>query len=345
MDLSITSFRSYYTTPDHFSCQTSGLLTQPYSAVQDQNLQGSISSRRMLSGSIDELRSSSFVAAANRTFGLSGTFPGRSSLVNLDQGAGLVPAALSVALHDVEDVRSLNQLRQEPYFVDMPNGHQVNFIFPPIAAESSSQVVSHSLRNLKPKSYRKLLQTQTLPLVIRSTSMKEPLEHGNYQPKVPLYTPSQIIGRTGTLTSFPRRTSSLPNADAGLRAVDGMEEETFETEDRSSANSLSNSSGWSTKENRAHGQDPDAPSLRSEDLSVKSGHVSPWWKGQRLLTVVRKMIPRRPTAETINASEGPSESEPEKDDFNEPVKRTCGYYARRIKHKLQDTHWQRVTER
>jgi hypothetical protein len=329
MDHSITSFHTNYKKRDHLSCQTSSNFTRPCLAAQDYNLQGSISSQRMLSGSIDELRSSSFVAAANRTFSFAGTFPGRSSLANLDQRPSPAPAARSLALYDVEDVRSLNQLHQEPYFVDMPNGHQINFIFPPAAAKSTTQVVPHSLHNLKTKSYHKIRQNQTLPLIIRSTSMKEPLERGNYGRKVPLYTPSQIIRRTGTPASFPGRTSSLPNGDAVLQAGDGTEDEIFETRDRSSTNSLSNSSTWSTKEDRAHGQDPDAPSLRSEDPSVKSGYVGPWWKGQGLVAAARKMILRRPAVETIDASESGTES----NNFKEQVKRSWGYYARRMKHK------------
>lgn len=149
----------------------------------------------------------------------------------------------------------------------------------------------------------------------------------------------KIIRRTGTATSFPRRTPSLPNANAALRAGNGMEDEIFETRARLSTNSLSNSSAWSTKENRVHGQDPDASSLRSEDPSVKGGDVSLWWEGRRLLAVVRKVILCRPVMEIINASEGRSESETEKANSKRASQENLW-----VKHKLQDTHPQGATQ-
>lgn len=69
---------------------------------------------------------------------------GRPSQADLDQTPSLAPVERPVTC-DAEDVRSLSQLHQDLLFVDMPNGHQTNFVFPPSAEERSASVVPHSL--------------------------------------------------------------------------------------------------------------------------------------------------------------------------------------------------------
>jgi hypothetical protein len=285
------------------------------------------------------------VAASHRAFSFSGTLPGRSPPVNLNRTPNLTPIARPVTLHDVEDVRSLNQLRQDPLFVDMPNGHQSNFIFPPLAEESGARVVPHSLRTSKSRSYRNLRETQTLPLLIQSTSMDQALEFITNQQKVPLYTPSEIIGPEGTPPLFPCQVSSLAPADSALVAWDGMNDDILAVPDQSSISSLSRASEWSTKEDRAHGQESDHPSLRSEDPSVRSGDIGPWWKGQRFLAIFKKVVPHHQPLQTLHESEILSELEAEKNNCREPFRRTWRFYARCMKQKLGATHVQDAKEK
>jgi hypothetical protein len=331
MDSSVTSFNSYYTAPGQ---------NLPTSTSSGRNRPGSI-----LPGSLDELRSNAFVTASQRAFSFSGVPPGRLSRVNPDQTPSLTPVARSVTLHDAEDVGSLNQLRQDPLFVDMPNGPQTDFIFPPLTEESSAPVVPHSLRSLRTRSYRTLRQNPTLPLLLRSASMKQDLERGNHQHKVPRYTPSQIIRPKGPAASFPRRVSSLAQADPALQTCDGMKDEILAASDQSSTNRLSKASEWSTKEDRTDCQGPDHPSIRSEDPSVKSGDLDRWWKGQKFLAVFKKVVPHRAALEINNGLEVACESETEKENCKQPFKRTCGFYARRMKQRLWGTHLQGATEK
>jgi hypothetical protein len=130
-------------------------------------------------------------------FSFSGVSLGRSSQADLDQTPSLAPVERPVTLCDAEDVRSLSQLRQNLLFVDMPNGHLTNFVFPPSAEERSASVVPHSLPSSKTRFYRNLHQTRTTPLLIHSTSTKQGLERRNYQQNVPIYTPSRVIKPRG----------------------------------------------------------------------------------------------------------------------------------------------------
>ena len=331
--------------PDHHLRQASELFQGASLAAQDSGLPRSISSRGILPGSIDELRSNSFIAASQRAFSFSGVPPGRSSPFSTDQIPRATPIARPVTLFDVDDVRGLNQLRQDPLFVDMPNGHQTNFIFPPSAEDSSGPVVPRPYRSQKTRSYRNLRQTPNMPLLIRSTSIKQGLENANYRQKIPLYTPAHIIMPRGPPVFFPRRISSLAQADLALETSDGMNDEICVAADWASSNRLSKASMWSTREDRAHCQGSQDPSIRSEDPSIKSGDLGPWWKGQRFLAVFKNVALPRPAMETIIGSQVPSQTETEKDDCGEPFKRTCGFYARRMKQKLWGSHLQEATEK
>jgi hypothetical protein len=136
---SVTSFSSNCTAPDHHSHHTFGLFTG-LSMAADHSLPRPTSPRRSLPGSIDELLRSSFVAASQCVFSFSRTASERASHTNLEPTPFLTTVAKPVTLYDVEDVGSLNQLHQDPLFVDMPHGHQRNFIFPPSGDESSARV-------------------------------------------------------------------------------------------------------------------------------------------------------------------------------------------------------------
>ena len=330
--------------PDYPSRQASGGFPGPSLAAQDRSLPRSTLSRGILSGSIDELRSNSVVAASQRAFSFSGAPSRRSSRFGADQKPSSVPVARPVTLFDVDDVRSLNQLRQDPIFVDMPNGHQTNFIFPPSAEENSPPVIPHSLRSSNIRFYRSLRQTPNMPLLIRSTSIKQGLERAHYQQKLPLYTPAQIITPRGPPPSFSRRVSSRAQAKTALQTWNGVNEGIPGASDHSSSNRHSRASQWSTMEDRTSCRNSKDPSIRSEDPSVKSGDLGVWWKGQRLLAVFKKAVPHRPALETVTGSNVPFEMESGKNDTKEPLKRTCGFYARRVKQKLWGSHMQEATQ-
>ena len=344
-DPSVATFRSYYTVPDHQLRQASWLYPGASFAAQDSGPPRSISSRGILPGSIDELRSNSFVTASQRAFSFSGVPPGRSPPFSSDQIPRAAPVARPVTLFDVDDVRDVNQLRQDPLFVDMPNGHQTNFIFPPSTEDPGGLVGPRSLRGQKTRSYRNLRQTPNMPLLIRSTSIKKGLESANHRQKIPLYTPAQIITPRGAPISFSRRVSSLARADPALGTLDDMNDEISVAVDRSSSNRLSRASMWSTKEDRAHCQGSKDPSIRSEDPSIKSGDLGPWWKRQRFLAVFKNVALSRPATETITGSQVLSQTETETEDRREPFKRTCGFYARRMKQKLWGSPLQEATEK
>jgi hypothetical protein len=344
MDSSVTSFSSYCTAPDHHSHHTSGPFTG-LSMAADHSLPRPTSSRRSLPGSIDEPLRGSFVATSQCVFGFSRTASERASQTNLEPTPFLTTVARPVTPHDVEDVGSLNQLRQDPLFVDMPYGHQTNFIFPPSGDESSARVLYRPLRSSKARSNRNLRQTQTTPLLIRPTNIKQEFQRGDYQQKVPLYVPSQIIKPKAPILFLPRRASSLAQADPEVQTLDDMNDEIRAVSDESSMNRLSKASEWSTQEDRAHCRDDDHPSLRSEDPSVKSGDLGPWWKGQRFRAVFKKVAAYHPALEPVNPSGRPSQTKPEKEECQDPFKRTCGFYAQRMKQRLFGTYLHNAIEK
>jgi hypothetical protein len=183
-------------------------------------------------------------------------------------------------------------------------------------------VVPHLLRTSKSRSYRNLRETQTLPLLIRSTSLDQALDFITNLQKVPLYTQSEIIRPKGTPTLFLCEVSSLARPDSTLLARDGMNDDILAGPDQSSISSLSRASEWSTKEDRAHGQRPDHPSLRPEDPSVRSRDLGPWWKCQRFLIIFKKAVPHRQALQTLHGSKKLSELEVEKNNCREPFRRT-----------------------
>jgi hypothetical protein len=319
----VTSLSSYCTAPDHHSRHTSNLFTGP-SIAADHSLSRSTSSRRSLPGSIDELLRSSFVATSQCAFSFSNTASERVSQTNLELTPFLTTTVRPVTPYDVEDVGSLNQLHQDPLFVDMPHGHQTNFIFPPSRDESGARVLYRPLRSSKARSNRNLRHTQTTPPLIRPTSIKQGFQHGDYQQKVPLYVPSQIIKPKGPSLFLPCQVSSLAQADPEVQTLDNMNDEIGAVSDESSMDRFSKASEWSTQEDRAHCRDDDHPSLRSEDPSVKSGDLGPWWKGQRFRNVFKKAVAYRPALESVNPSERLSQTKPEKEERQGPFKELVG---------------------
>ena len=312
--------------------------------VADHSLPRSTSFQRFSPGSIDELPRSSFVATPQRVFSSSRTPSERASQTNLEPRPFLTTVARPVTLYDVDDVGSLNQLREDPLFVDMPHGHQTNFIFPPPGDESSARVLYRPLRSSKTKSNRNLRHTQTMPFLIRPTSIEQGFQRGDYQQRVPLYVPSQIIKLKRPILSLPPRVSSLSQADPAVQTLDNMNDEIRAVSDEYSMNRLSKASEWSTQEDRAHCRDDDHPSLRSEDPSVKSGDLRPWWKGQRFLAVFKKAVAYRPALESVNPLGRPSQTRPEEGERQGPFKRTRWVYAQRTKQKLFGTNLHDATE-
>jgi hypothetical protein len=113
---SVISFSSYNTEPDYPPHHTSGLFAGP-SMATGHSLPRSMSFRRFLPGSIDELLRSPFVAISQRAFSFSTTASERASK-QIQPTPFLTTVTKLVTLHDM-----VNQLRQDPLFVDMPHGH------------------------------------------------------------------------------------------------------------------------------------------------------------------------------------------------------------------------------
>ena len=139
------------------------------------------------------------------------------------------------------------------------------------------------------------------PLLIRPASIKQGFQRGDYQQKVPLYVPSQIIKPKGPILFLPHQVPSLAQADPASQTLDNTSDEIRGVSDEYSMNRLSKTSEWSTPEDRAHCRDDCHPSLRSEDPSIKSGDLGPWWKGQRFRAVFKKATAYRPALESVNS--------------------------------------------
>jgi hypothetical protein len=115
---SVISFSSYNTAPDHPPHHTSSLFAGP-SMATGYSLPRSMSFRRFLPGSIDELLRSPFVAISQHVFSFSTTASERASKP-IQPTPFLTTVARPITLHDM-----VNQLHQGPLSVDMPHGHLI----------------------------------------------------------------------------------------------------------------------------------------------------------------------------------------------------------------------------
>lgn len=216
------------------SLRSSSAQTRSYCGRQDHTLPRSISL-----GSIAELRSSAFTATSQRVFRHSNT----PSSTSLDPVAPSKTLRRPTTMSDVDDLASLDQLRESPLFVDMQPGHQANFYFP-ITENSNATLIRP--RSFKSYSYRNVRRRQTTPLLVRSTSIKQGLERTNYQKKIPLFVPSAVL-KPQVQSLFPRRVSSLVAADP-----DAHNDWCDPASDASSITRYSRASGWSIAPQRSY---------------------------------------------------------------------------------------------
>lgn len=211
------------------------------------NTLGSGVPRSISLGSIDELRSNSFVSTQQRVFSVP-TIPSRRSSL---AGSACVtpkrsPRTLSVC--NAEDMLNLSQLQDVPMFVDIQKGHDVDFIFP-----SSSSMDTPSISSRRPSlgskaySYRALREKESrTPLLVRSSSIKNGYAEVGGQEKVPLFVPSRIIKPAAGRLMVPERQSSRSSPDARLRVENAAQDCHSDRQENHSKEALSEASDWST---------------------------------------------------------------------------------------------------
>ena len=176
------------------------------------------------------------------------TIPSRhSSLVGSTSSTpGKATRTLSVC--DIHDLINWSQLRNDPMFVDIQEGHHVDFIFPVLSdlctASMSPRGPSmgsegHSHRSLRQRN-------STTPLLVRSSSIKSGLEEILGKEKIPLFVPSQIIKPLAGTLMIPERHSSRHSPDAALTIGDATQDDQSDAQATHSREALSEASDWST---------------------------------------------------------------------------------------------------
>ncbi|KAF7513893.1 hypothetical protein GJ744_006507 [Endocarpon pusillum] len=211
------------------------------------NTLGSGVPRSISLGSIDELRSNSFVSTQQRVFSVPIIPSRRSSLAGSTcLTPKRTPRTLSVC--NVEDMINLSQLRDVPMFVDIQKGHDVDFIFP-----SSSSMDTPSISSRRPSvgskaySYRAPREKESrTPLLVRSSSIKNGYAEVRGKEKIPLFVPSRIIKPAAGRLTIPERQSSRSSPDTRLRVEDAAQDSHFDRQKNYSKEALSEASDWST---------------------------------------------------------------------------------------------------
>lgn len=132
-------------------------------------------------------------------------------------------------------------------FVDIQEGHQVDFVFP-TSSDGHTRSVSLPKSFIGPKahSYRSLRQNDSTPLQVRSSSIRSGLEEARGTTKIPLFVPSHIIKPVTGMLPIPERQSSRLFPDAALRVGDAAQDEQIKGQENRSKETLSEASDWST---------------------------------------------------------------------------------------------------
>jgi hypothetical protein len=241
---SATTLNSYPTAREHAPRKSPAFLgrASSWSNTLDSGMPRSISL-----GSIDELRCNSFVATQQRVFSVP-TVPSRGSSLKSSTWSTPRRGPRAVSLCDVDDLMNLSQLRTDPMFVDIQEGHQVDFVFPPsLDVNDNSVSPLKAASGSKSYSYRSLRQKDSLtPLLVRSSSIKSGLEEIRGKEKIPLFVPSHIIKPALDSDTIPERHSSWPSPDARLRVGDAAHDEKPNGPENHSKEALSDASDWST---------------------------------------------------------------------------------------------------
>ena len=191
-------------------------------------------------GSIDELRSNSFISARHRVFSLP-NIAYQESLVRTSSLLAPKRSSRVVGVCDIDHLTNLKQLRKEPMFVDLQSGHQVNFVFPPSSiANTPSASPRHSTAS-RTTSFR---DKESAVLLVRSSSITNRVERSFGKSKVPLFVPSQILKPCITPSSVGPKSSR--SGDGILRFGDPEQDKPANGEERPSGETLSAASDWST---------------------------------------------------------------------------------------------------
>jgi hypothetical protein len=236
------------------------------------------------------------------------------------------------------DMINLNQLRSDPMFVDIQEGHQVDFIFP-----SSSDVPTSAISPPRPSigskaySYRSLRQKQsTTPLLVRSSSMKSGLEGVRGEEKVPLFVPSQIIKPAGVRLVIPERQSSRLCPGTALNDGDAAQDTRSNGHENQSKEALSEASDWSTTvQFEAHKQEVfHSKSEASGVIDVGSAKLESRLGGGISWETRRDAQGVSPGAEEVGRKGDDVKGARHKDSPGLRVFRSCCGYYQRIKQQL-----------
>lgn len=196
-------------------------------------------------GSIDELRSNSFVSSQQRIFSVPYIPSRQSSLVGWSRSAPKEPLR-RISICDVEDMTSLNRLHRDPMFVGIQEGHQVDFVLPPSNMHSSLSSPSRLSSDSRSSSYRSMRQKEATPLLVRSSSTASGLEQTHSKAKIALFVPSQIVKPASGRLPIPERLSSRAFPEAAVKSGDAHEGVPSKRQENHSKEALSEKSDWST---------------------------------------------------------------------------------------------------
>lgn len=153
----------------------------------------------------------------------------------------------SLSVCDVGDLTSLSQIRKDAIFVEIREGHRVNFIFPSsLEVHTPSISVPRQSTSSKAHSYRSLRHKEPTPFLVRLSSIKSEFDTTRDKEKIPLFVPSQIIKPAASRLMIPERQSSRLAPEAALRVGDGADNEHFNRKENRSKEALSEASDWST---------------------------------------------------------------------------------------------------
>ena len=237
-------------------------------------------------GSIDELRCNAFVSNQRRIFSVPAVPSRHSSLVGTTCSTpGRPRRTLSVC--DAGSLIDRRQPRGDPMFVDIQEGHQVNFVFPPSSDERSpSPSPGRSSIGPKAHSYQSLRQKQLSPLLVRSSRFKSRYDEARGKEKIPLFVPSRIVKPATGRLLIPERQSSRLSPDAALRCRGEAQDEQFSRQENHSREAPSDASDWSTTvqfgapkqealDSRSEASTaPDEGSIIKQEYPLESG--KPW---------------------------------------------------------------------
>ena len=240
-DASHPRYGSSFPTPDPVHTAEGRVCRAPSSFLGRASSQtNERSSPRAISlGSIDELRSNAYTSTKQRVFSMTSIPSRRSSLVSASHTSSSRQSPRPVTLCDPSEVRKLSERHKNPLCIDLQEGHQVDFVFPPSARGCHDITQPRPLMNLKAKPYRSLSQNMSAPLLVRGSCLQQ------NQQKVPLFVPSMIVKPVVDKPYNPDRLASIPTTNLALSVGDAAEDLYLSRKGARSLEILSEASDWS----------------------------------------------------------------------------------------------------